>query len=129
MLVSVADMSPPTPRTRMPTPPPVDRIQGTLDMLILKTLTRGPMHGWGVSFHIRETSGDVLRVNQGALYPALHRLEDRGWVEAEWGVSEHNRRARFYTLTASGRRQLARDTEGWLQFIRAVHGVMQLAPV
>jgi len=123
---SAADTSPHRPR--MPTPP-VDRIQGTLDMMILKTLTRGPAHGWAISFHIRETSGEVLRVNQGALYPALHRLEDRGWVQAAWGVSDRNRRARFYTLTAAGRRQLARDTEGWLQFIRAVHGVMQLAPV
>jgi PadR family transcriptional regulator PadR len=110
-------------------PPAVDRIQGTLDMLILKSLSRGPMHGWAVSFHIRQTSGDVLRVNQGALYPALHRLEDRGWVSAEWGTSDNNRRARFYALTAAGRRQLARDTEGRLAFVHAVHGVMQLAPV
>ncbi len=109
--------------------PSIDRIQGTLDMLILKSLTRGPMHGWAVSYHIRQTSGDVLRVNQGALYPALHRLEDRGWVRAEWGVTEQNRRARFYALTPAGRRQLARDTEGWLQFVRAVHDVMQLDPV
>ncbi len=111
----------------LPALPPLDRVQGTLDMLILKTLSRGPMHGWGISFHIRESSGEVLRVNQGALYPALHRLEDRGWVAAEWGVSENNRRARFYSLTAAGRKQLARETEGWLAFVRAVHGVMQLA--
>lgn len=113
----------------MSSPPlPLDRVQGTLDMLILKTLTRGAMHGWGISFHIRQESGDALQVNQGALYPALHRLEDRGWVAAEWGVSENNRRARFYALTPAGRRQLARETEGWLAFVRAVHGVMQLAP-
>ena len=109
-------------------PLPLDRVQGTLDMLILKTLTRGAMHGWAVSFHIRQESGDALHVNQGALYPALHRLEDRGWVAAEWGVSENNRRARFYALTPAGRRQLTRETEGWLAFVRAVHGVMQLAP-
>lgn len=111
------------------TAPPVDRIQGTLDMLILKTLAGQPMHGWGISHHIRQHSGDVLRVNQGALYPALHRLEDRGWVSAEWGVSDSNRRARFYTLTAQGRKQLARETAGWLEFIRAVHAVMQLSTV
>jgi transcriptional regulator len=107
---------------------PLDRIQGTLDMLILKTLLARPMHGWGISHHIRRTSDEVLQVNQGALYPALHRLEDRGWVAAEWGVSESNRRARFYSVTAEGGRQLARETEGWLEFIRAVHRVMQLAP-
>jgi transcriptional regulator len=111
-----------------PPVPALDRVQGTLDMLILKTLTLGPLHGWGISFHIRQSSGEALRVNQGALYPALHRLEERGWVAAEWGVSENNRRARFYTLTPAGRRQLARETEGWLAFVRAVHGVMELAP-
>ena len=105
-----------------------DRIQGTLDLLILRTLAEAPMHGWAISFHIRQTSGEVLRINQGALYPALHRLEDRGWVSAEWGVSDTNRRARFYALTTAGRRQLARETEGWLEFVRAVHGVLQLAP-
>jgi len=108
---------------------PIDRVQGTLDMLVLKTLSLGRMHGWGISFHIRQTSGDVLRVNQGALYPALHRLEERGWVVAEWGTSDNNRRARFYALTVVGRRQLARETEGWLEFIRAVQAVMQLAPL
>ena len=111
-----------------PPVPALDRVQGTLDMLILKTLSQGTMHGWAISFHIRQSSGDVLRVNQGALYPALHRLEERGWVAAEWGVSENNRRARFYTLTPLGSRQLARETEGWLAFVRAVHGVMELAP-
>jgi len=110
------------------TAPPIDRIQGTLDMLILKSLVAGPMHGWAISHHIRDTSREVLQVNQGALYPALRRLEDHGWVTARWGVSDTNRRARFYTLTAAGRRQLAHETEGWLEFIRAVHRVMQLAP-
>ena len=108
--------------------PSIDRIQGTLDMLILKSLGAGPMHGWAISHHIRDSSREVLQVNQGALYPALRRLEDRGWVTARWGVSDTNRRARFYTLTAAGRRQLAQETEGWLEFIRAVHRVMQLAP-
>ena len=107
---------------------PLDRIQGSVDMLILKTLSGGPQHGWGVSHHIRETSGDVLQLNQGALYPALHRLEDRGWIRAAWGVTENNRRARFYTLTAEGRRQLERETGVWLEFVRAVHRVMQLSP-
>ena len=108
--------------------PPTDRLQGTVDMLILKTLARGPLHGWAISHHVRETSRDVLQLNQGALYPALHRLEDRGWVTAEWGTSDSNRRARFYDLTADGRKQLTVETEGWLEFVRAVHRVMQLAP-
>jgi transcriptional regulator len=107
---------------------PLDRIQGTLDMLILRTLLPRPMHGWGISHHIRQSSREVLQVNQGALYPALHRLEDRGWVVAEWGVSDSNRRARYYALTAAGRRQLTQETESWLEFIRAVQRVMQLAP-
>ena len=109
--------------------PALDRLPGTLDMLILKTLSQGRLHGWGISFHIRQTSGEVLRVNQGALYPALYRLEERGWVSAEWGTTENNRRARFYALTAVGRRQLARESEGWLEFVHAVHAVMQFAPV
>ncbi|HEX5580157.1 MAG TPA: PadR family transcriptional regulator [Gemmatimonadaceae bacterium] len=110
-------------------PEPTDRLQGTVDMLILKTLTLGPRHGWAISHHIRLTSREVLQLNQGALYPALHRLEERGWVTAEWGVSESNRRARFYTLTAEGRAQLATETAGWLEYVRAVQSVMQLAPI
>ena len=109
-------------------PDRLDRIQGTLDMLILRTLSGGAMHGWSISHEIRARSSDALQVNQGALYPALHRLEDRGWVSAAWGVSENNRRARFYTLTADGRAQLAHQTADWLAFVRAVHQVMQLAP-
>ena len=107
---------------------PLDRVQGTLDMLILKTLLTGPQHGWAISHHIRASSGEALKVNQGALYPALHRLEDRGWVLAEWGTSENNRKARFYRLTAEGRGQLRVETEGWLEFIRAVNLVMQITP-
>lgn len=108
---------------------PLDRVQGTLDMLILKTLIAAPQHGWAISHHIRATSRDALQVNQGALYPALHRLEDRGWVSAEWGTSENNRKARFYRLTADGRNQLRVETEGWLEFIRAVNLVMQIGTV
>ena len=107
---------------------PLDRVQGTLDMLILRTLLTGPQHGWAISHNIRTTSRDQLQVNQGALYPALHRLEDRGWVSAEWGTSENNRKARFYRLTAEGRGQLRAETEGWLEFIRAVNLVMQINP-
>ena len=107
---------------------PLDRVQGTLDMLILKTLVAGPQHGWAISHQIRDRSGELLQVNQGALYPALHRLEDRGWVSAEWGTSGNNRKARFYRLTAEGRGQLRVETEGWLEFIRAVNLVMQITP-
>jgi PadR family transcriptional regulator, regulatory protein PadR len=108
--------------------PPLDRVQGTLDMLILKTLSLGRLHGWGISFHIRQTSGEVLRVNQGALYPALHRLEERGWVSAEWGTTENNRRARYYALTTAGRRHLREDASTWLQFSRAVTLVLRADP-
>ncbi len=107
---------------------PLDRVQGTLDMLILQTLVAGAQHGWAISHQIRDRSGDSLQVNQGALYPALHRLEDRGWVIADWGISDNNRRARFYRLTRDGRAQLATETESWLEFIRAVNRVMQIAP-
>lgn len=107
---------------------PLDRIQGTLDMLVLRTLAQGTMHGWGISLQIRQRSEDALQVNQGALYPALHRLEERGWVSAAWGVSENNRRARFYTLTDRGRARLAHETADWLAFVGAVHRVMQLTP-
>ena len=106
----------------------LDLPQGTLDLLILKAVSLEPQHGWAISHHIRATSREALQVNQGALYPALHRLEDRGWVSAEWGTSENNRKARFYRLTAEGRAQLRVETEGWLEFIRAVNLVMQIAP-
>lgn len=104
-----------------------DLLQGTLDLLILRTLTTGPMHGWGVAQRIQQISRHVLEVNQGSLYPALHRLEDRGWIAAEWGVSDNNRRARFYRLTAEGRRQLAREAESWKQFAGAVQLILQQA--
>ena len=112
----------------MTIPRPQDRLAGTVDLLVLRTLAEGPMHGWAISFHIRQSSGEVLRINQGALYPALHRLEDRGWVSAEWGVSDAGRRRRFSAPTPPAHRQLAPETEGWLEFVRAVQGVLQLAP-
>src|SRR5204862_6861142 len=97
----------------------LDLLQGTLDLLILRTLQTGPQHGWAISERIQQISRDVLRVNQGSLYPALHRLEHQGWIRAEWGVSELGRRARFYTLTAAGRRQLEKEKEGWAQLTTA----------
>ena len=102
-----------------------DVLQGTLDLLILKALSLEPMHGWGVSQRIQQISRDVLQVNQGSLYPSLHRLEDRGWIVAEWGVSDNNRRAKFYQITAEGRRQLAHEMEGWQRYALAVQRVLQ----
>jgi transcriptional regulator len=99
-------------------------LQGTLDVLVLKTLSPGAMHGWGISQRIQQLSQDVLEVNQGSLYPALHRLEQKGWITAEWGSSENNRRARFYTLTRAGRRQLSDETESWERFAAAVARVL-----
>ena len=93
-----------------------DVLQGTLDLLILKALSLEATHGWGVSLRIREISRETLLVNQGSLYPALHRLEFRGWIRAEWGASENNRRAKFYRLTATGRRQLEIELEQWRRF-------------
>jgi transcriptional regulator len=101
-----------------------DVLQGTLDMLILKALTPGPMHGWGVSRRIQEASSDVLQVNQGSLYPALHRLQYAGWLESEWGVSEAGRRARFYHLTGPGRRRLEKEKEEWRVYVGAVEAVL-----
>lgn len=102
-----------------------DLLQGTLDLLILRTLALGPRHGWSIAKRIQEMSRDVLRVNQGSLYPALYRLEDRGWIAAEWGVSPEGRRAKFYRLTAAGRKQLAEETEQWRLFSLAVNHVLQ----
>jgi transcriptional regulator len=101
-----------------------DVLQGTLDLLILKAASLEPMHGWAISARIRQTSRDVLEVNQGSLYPALHRLVKRGWLSAEWGTSENNRKARFYRLTAAGRRQLATETATWRRFSAAVNHVL-----
>ena len=105
-----------------------DRLKGTLDLLILRTLCGGAMHGWAIAQLIQARSSDVLQINQGSLYPALHRLEERGWIRAEWGESENHRRARFYKLSAAGRRQLGQETASWEEFIRAVAGVLQPLP-
>ena len=110
--------------TRQPTP---DILQGTLDLLILRTLQTEPRHGWAISDRIQQISQDVLQVNQGSLYPALHRLEHRGWIEAEWGISELGRRAKFYKLTASGRRQLTLEASEWERMSTAIGRVMKMA--
>jgi len=104
-----------------------DLLPGTLDMLILKAVTRGAMHGYGIAQFIQQASREVLRVEEGALYPALHRLEVRGLLKAEWGTSENNRRAKFYTLTAVGRRELDSETAYWTRVAAAVTRVMQTA--
>ena len=102
-----------------------DLLQGSLDLLILKTLALQPLHGWGISKRIRQLSDDVLQVNQGSLYPALYRLEDRGLVESEWGVSDEGRRVRVYTLTAAGRKQLSSEQAGWRRFANAMELVLE----
>ena len=104
-----------------------DRLQGTLDLLVLKTLANGPMHGWSVALRIQDVSRDALLINQGSLYPALHRLEDAGYIESEWGMSENNRRAKYYRLTALGRKQLRIETESWQRFADAVSLVLRQA--
>ncbi len=101
-----------------------DLLQGTLDLLILRTLSPGPMHGWGISQRIQQTSGEVLQVNQGSLYPALHRLEQQGLIGARWGNSDNNRQAKFYELTREGRRQLAEETRNWERLATAVARVL-----
>lgn len=108
-------------------PTPSDRLQGTLDLLILRTLQGDPMHGWAIAQRIQQRSHDVLQINQGSLYPALHRLEERGLIAATWGTSENNRRARYYRLTALGRRSLGRETASWEEFVAAVTRVLQPA--
>lgn len=102
----------------------VDVLKGTLDVLILKTLSWGPAHGYAVSRWIREVTDQALHIEEGALYPALHRLEQRGWVSAEWGLSDNNRRARYYRLTPQGRAQLRREVSGWDRFAAAVSKVL-----
>ena len=107
-------------------PAQTDLLQGTLDLLVLKTLSLDQrMHGWGIAQRIQQMSRAVLQVNQGSLYPALHRLKDAGWIAAEWGVSENNRRARFYRLTAAGRRQLSAETDTWERFAGAVQLILR----
>jgi len=102
-------------------------LQGTLDMLILKTLTLGPMHGYDIVRRIQQVSDDVLQVEEGSLYPSLHRMEKRGWIEAEWGLSENNRRAKFYKLTRAGRRGLADEEGNWARLSEAISKIMQTA--
>ncbi len=101
-----------------------DMLQGTLDLLILHALSLGPMHGWGLSQRIRGLSRDVLQVNQGSLYPALHRLEYRGLVRAEWGTSENNRRAKIYSMTRKGEERLGMELRDWQRFVRAMQWVL-----
>lgn len=107
--------------------PKNDVLQGTLALLVLKVLAREPMHGYGIALHIQMLSKEVLRVEEGSLYPALHRMAQDGWIKAEWGTSEKNRRARYYTLTAAGRKQLAEEEENWARLTQAVAHVLQYA--
>ena len=106
-------------------PPSSDLLQGTLDLLVLKSLALEPMHGWGIAQRIQQVSQNVLQVGQGSLYPALHRLEYRGWIQAEWGESENNRRAKFYSLTKAGRKQLEAELENWERLTSAIALVLK----
>ena len=105
----------------MPHEPQLDLLQGTLDLLILRTLREGPLHGYAVARRIQEATGDALRIEEGSLYPALHRMQKRGWIAASWGASENNRRAKFYRLTPEGRKQFAEQTQGWERLMQAVN--------
>lgn len=107
--------------------PKSDLLQGTLDLLILKTLQLEAMHGWGIAQRIQQISESVLQVNQGSLYPALHRLEEQGWIEANWATSENNRQAKYYALTRLGRKQLAEETENWQRLAGAVGRILGTA--
>ncbi|TMI46475.1 PadR family transcriptional regulator [Candidatus Bathyarchaeota archaeon] len=104
-----------------------DLLQGTLTLLVLKTLARVPMHGYRITLHIQMVSKDILRVEEGSLYPALHRMEQDGWVSAEWGMSENNRRARYYRMSAKGRKQLAEEEKNWERLTQAVAQVLEFA--
>jgi PadR family transcriptional regulator, regulatory protein PadR len=105
--------------------PRSDVLQGTLALLVLKTLARGEMHGYGITLHIQRVSTDALRVEEGSLYPALHRMEQDGWISAEWGTSENNRRARYYRLTAAGRKELAEEEKNWTRLTQGVASVLE----
>ncbi len=105
-----------------------DLVQGTLDMLVLKTLALEPMHGWGIKERIRQISRNVFHVKQGSLYPALQRLQRKGWIEAEWRRTENNRRARYYSITAAGRGQLGVERESWERAVAAVNRILRAAP-
>ncbi len=106
---------------------PVDLVQGTLDLLILKAIGTAPIHGWAIAQRIGQLSGEVLRVQQGSLYPALQRLEREGWIRAEWGASENNRRARFYSLTKAGRKHVEREQAGWERLAAAIALLLRTA--
>ena len=106
---------------------PTDLVQGTLDLLILKTLALEPMHGWGIAQRIRQVSREVLQVNQGALYPALHRLEQSGWIKAKWGDSDHNRRAKYYSLTRAGQKYLEAEQANWQRLSAAIGLVLEMS--
>ena len=105
---------------------PSDLVQGTLDLLLLKILALEPLNGWAISLRLKQVSGDVLQVSDGSLYPALHKLEQEGWITAEWKASENNRRAKFYSLTRLGRRQLQKETENWARLSGAITHVVGL---
>jgi PadR family transcriptional regulator len=109
-------------------PPRAELLPGTLDLLILKAVSLGPLHGYGVLLRIEQITRGALLVEQGALYPALFRLEHKGWLSGEWGVSDNNRRAKFYQLTAAGRRQLKSETEGWLRLVDAMASALDARP-
>ena len=106
---------------------PTDLVQGTLDLLILKTIALEPMHGWGIAQRIRQVSKEVLQVNQGALYPALHRLEQSGWIKAKWGESDNNRRAKYYSLTPAGRKYLEKEETNWQRLSAAIGLVLEMS--
>ena len=107
---------------------PIDLLQGTLDMLILKAVSLGPLHGYGVLLRIQQISGEQLEIQQGSLYPALYRLEHQGWIHSEWGESDNKRRAKFYSLTAAGRRQLHSETEKWNRMASLIASIMRTTP-
>ena len=104
---------------------PTDLVQGTLDLLILKTLALGPMHGWAIAQRIQQLSNDVLQVQQGSLYPALHRLEQQAWIQADWGESDNNRRAKYYSLTRAGRKQLESEANNWERLSAAISAIVR----
>jgi len=106
-------------------PPPTDLLQGTLDMLILKAIAAEPQHGWAIAQGIEQVSGNVLQIGQGSLYPALHRLEYKGWIRAQWGASENNRKARYYSLTAAGRKRLEAELDNWVRLTGAINLVLE----
>jgi transcriptional regulator len=108
---------------------PTDLVQGTLDLLLLKLLALEPLHGWAISLRLRSISGDVLQVSEGSLYPALHKLEQEGWIKAEWKTTENNRKAKFYALTRLGNKQLRSETENWKRLSSAISHVIQISEV